>query len=296
MNIHQTKAHADFLRSIGWIIEEKIIRGTRVYAFVRELPVLSISVLKLQRICPKLIDEEWIEYLEKKYHVYETLVEIDELDLYPKTIDLAKFMPAADFMLTTKTRIIDLSQSEDLMLAAMKPKTRYNIHVASKHALFTSIWSTKVIAGNDDLFEMIYGLLRTNAARIKMLLLPKQWIKKQFGCFGNDGFVIGVFDAKKRLVNAAVFYCSDTTCSYNHNGSTEIGRRFMGPTLAVWEGIKEGKRRGSLTFDFDGVFDERYPHTQKRFQGFGRFKEGFGGNELYFQPMYRKMRNPLSLW
>jgi lipid II:glycine glycyltransferase (peptidoglycan interpeptide bridge formation enzyme) len=285
MNIHQTKAHARFLRSIGWKVES--------LAYIRTLPLLPISILKLQRV--KLEDIDWtsVTALQKKYHVYETLIELDQLDDKPQVIEIPGFKPAADFMLTTKTRIIDLTQSENQLLSAMKPKTRYNIHVAQKNSLTATIWSTQHVAKNNELFEVVYGLLRDNAKRIQMLLLPKSWIKKQFECFGNDGFVVGVF-RDEQLLNVAVFYCSDTTCSYNHNGSIEISRRFMGPTLAVWAGMREGKRRGLSLFDFDGVFDERYPKRQSRFKGFGRFKEGFGGSEFYFPPMYRKFRNPIK--
>lgn len=292
MNFHQTEAYARFLRLIGWRVE---ICGA-VRAFVRPLPFLPISFMKLQRVSVNRINWDWVKRLERKYHVYETVIEPDELSPTPPQIDarlLSRgFKPATDFMLTTKTRIIDLTAAEATMLAAMKPKTRYNIHVAEKHHLKTKVWTMDTVVGDEFLFQNYYELLVRNAKRIKMLLLPKAWIRKQFVAFGNRGFVVGAISVDSTaLLNAAAFFTSKDTCSYSHNGSTTLGRKQMAPTLTIWEGIREGKRRGLTRFDFDGVYDERFP-TQKRFQGFGRFKEGFGGEELYFPPMYRRFRWP----
>jgi len=297
MNFHQTAEQASFLKSIGWIVEEKMVSGTLVRAYIRVLPLISISLLKLQRILPDQIDWEWISTLQRKYRVYETNIELNTGSAQPPTAqeDLVShgFHAAHDYFLTTKTRVIDLTQSEDQLLAAMKPKMRYNIHLTEKHNLTTTVWSAKEVAEQPDLFDAYYALLKQNAWRIKMLLLPQDWIKKQLEAYGKTSFVIGITQKDSHeLLAASLFFTSDTTCSYSHNGSTALGRQLMAPSLLVWEGMKTGKRRGLIDFDFDGVYDERYPDQQKRFQGFGRFKAGFGGKELYFPPMYHQLRWP----
>jgi len=49
----------------------------------------------------------------------------------------------------------------------------------------------------------------------------------------------------------------------------------------------EGKRRGCRWFDFDGLYDERYQPTEA-WQGFTRFKLGFGGQETTYMGSYVK--------
>lgn len=295
MNFHQTEAHAQFLQSIGWRIESC---GKRfdAQAFIRPLPILPLSLLKLQRVKPGQFDWDKVIQLEKNNHVYETVIELDTLSDQPPLLiqELLNhgFHPVDDYMLTTKTRIIDLNQSKEIILAAMKPKTRYNIHLAKKHHLCSIVWTMDEVANSTLLFQNYYDLLVQNAKRIKMLLLPKEWIYKQLIAFGKQGFVVGVTQKDSSvLLNAAAFFTSIDTCSYSHNGSTAAGRTLMAPTFTIWKGIGEAKRRRLAFFDFDGVYDERFP-KQQRFRGFGRFKAGFGGTELYFPPMYRKYRWP----
>lgn len=296
MNFHQTAEHAGFLESIGWTVEKQTCNEQVVRAFIRKLPGLPLSLMKLQRISLNDIDWEWVERLQQKYHVYETDIELEGLFSTPPSQVVALveygFRPGTDYMLTTKTRVVDIRQGDEQLLSAMKPKTRYNIHLAERK-LASQIWGAHEVCSSMKLFDAYFTLLKQNARRIGMLLLPKDWIYKQLQSFGARGFVIGVTQKdSSELVAASLFFTSDTTCSYSHNGSTEEGRKLMAPSLVIWEGMKEGKRRGLQDFDFDGVYDERYPKRQKRFQGFGRFKAGFGGEELYFHPMYKQLRWP----
>lgn len=290
MNIHQTEAHGRFLELIGWQVLRHRYKETTTYYFLRKILFLPIYFLKIQRLPLELIDWKFVEKIKAKNRVVETVIEIDQMD--PSPVEMPElveknYVPARDFMLTTKTRMIDLEKSELQLIKAMKPKTRYNIKKSEDNNLIPRIVGLEEVVKNYNLFEQYYELLKQNARRIGMLLIPKSWILKQWQAFGKNGFVIEI-RKKEELLAIATFYVSDNTCSYNLNGSTERGRKFFAPSMAVWEGMREGKRRGLKLFDFDGVCDERYPKTQKRFAGFGRFKAGFGGEEVYFPPMYRK--------
>jgi len=296
MNFHQTKEHTTFLESIGWIVENRTRNKQVVRAFIRKIPGLPLSLMKLQRIYLRDIDWKWVKQLQQKYQVYETDVELEGLSSTPPTTEAGLtergYTPVQGYMLTTKTRVVDLSLDESALLSAMKPKTRYNIHLAEKR-LVPYMWGAGEVARSATLFCDYYSLLQQNARRINMLLLPRSWIHKQLLAFDTHGFVIGVSQKNtSELIAASLFFTSQTTCSYSHNGSTALGRQLMAPSLVIWEGMKEGKRRGLQDFDFDGVYDERYPKQQRRFQGFGRFKAGFGGEEGYFAPMYRQLRWP----
>ncbi|MBI3577491.1 peptidoglycan bridge formation glycyltransferase FemA/FemB family protein [Candidatus Gottesmanbacteria bacterium] len=65
-------------------------------------------------------------------------------------------------------------------------------------------------------------------------------------------------------------------------GATKKGKKLFTPTLLVWEALKLSKQRGCTAFDFVGVWDERLPHYGGTWKGFTKFKEGFGGEEIYY--------------
>jgi lipid II:glycine glycyltransferase (peptidoglycan interpeptide bridge formation enzyme) len=65
-------------------------------------------------------------------------------------------------------------------------------------------------------------------------------------------------------------------------GATKKGKKLFAPTLLVWEALKVSKKRKMKYFDFIGVWDERTPRKNTEWKGFTKFKEGFGGKELYY--------------
>lgn len=65
-------------------------------------------------------------------------------------------------------------------------------------------------------------------------------------------------------------------------GATKEGKKLFAPTLLVWESLRHAKRHSCTLFDFVGVWDERLPKENLSWIGFTKFKEGFGGKELYY--------------
>lgn len=60
------------------------------------------------------------------------------------------------------------------------------------------------------------------------------------------------------------------------------GKQLFAPTLLVWEALKLAKKRGCTVFDFEGIYDSRFPKAAESWKGFTRFKEGFGGKKVTF--------------
>jgi lipid II:glycine glycyltransferase (peptidoglycan interpeptide bridge formation enzyme) len=50
--------------------------------------------------------------------------------------------------------------------------------------------------------------------------------------------------------------------------------------------MKEAKKRGSLVWDFEGIFDQRFPN--KDILGYTHFKKSFGGKEIEFPGAFTK--------
>ena len=62
--------------------------------------------------------------------------------------------------------------------------------------------------------------------------------------------------------------------------TSEVGRQSGAHYKLVWEELLKAKEMGMKYFDFEGVFDPRWP--QKKWIGFTEFKRRFGGKLVQF--------------
>ena len=64
------------------------------------------------------------------------------------------------------------------------------------------------------------------------------------------------------------------------------GRKNLVQYKIVWEGILWAKKLGAKRFDFEGIYDDRFP--QKSWAGFSAFKKKFGGEVITYPGAYSK--------
>jgi lipid II:glycine glycyltransferase (peptidoglycan interpeptide bridge formation enzyme) len=288
-DLRQTKEWAEYLKKIGWVVEEYRDSGVRVLGYVRQIPFMPFSILKIQRVKKEQISDGWLRAIQKKHRAVVSYIELDyqlrelEPGELPELVKMG-YKTTWNGMLPTKTRIIDLGFSNEELLKQMKAKTRYNIGLAKKHGLGLKIIDGQELIKDTVTFEALYRVIQTNALRVGLFGVSKAWYRALFRAFGNKAYG-ALINREQRLLAGAVFLTTKDTSYYFYNGSVEEGRKLMAPTLAVWVGMEEARRRGLTTFDFDGVSDERHP--TKKWQGFTRFKEGFGGKAVYYPKALR---------
>ena len=271
MDLRQTNEWAGYMTRMGWRVE--YFRGW--LAYLRKIPLTPFSILKIQRVNPKDIDVAWVEKLEKKYRVITTYIEPN------KPMEIPGFHKTWNGMLPTKSWILDLGLSNQDLLGQMKAKTRYNVKLANSRQFS--------VRSNTKTSEEFERLLVGNERRVGLFGMGLHKIRAEVEAFRERVFTIEV-SKNDDLLAGAIFLCTKDAAYYMQNGSTQVGRKLMAPTLVVWEGIKEAKRRGLKYFDFDGVSDEIHPI--KRWLGFTRFKEGFGGKGVHYPQALVKYRWP----
>lgn len=251
IDLRQTQEYAEYMRQIGWQVER-----VPDWLYIKKIPFLPWSMAKLQRA--KNVDWKLVARVKKKHRIIKLITEE---------------------MVAKKTIWINLRKSEKELLKAMKPKTRYNIGVAKRRGVKIKIANGKWLMANGNTRNDFFGLLQQNAKRLGIFGMPQKWFKAQVKAFGKKCFAtLAYFDDE--LVAGNFFMTSSDGCFYSHNGSTEWGRKLMAPSLCAWEGMKEAKRRGLKTFDFEGIYDGS--RWLRRWRGFTRFKRGFGGKEITF--------------
>lgn len=159
-----------------------------------------------------------------------------------------------------KTLILDLNQDEETLLAAMKPKTRYNIKIAQKHGLI-------IKEAKEDGFDLFWELMVKTCARDGIKSHPKGYYQKQLKI---PGFKLVLAWWQNKAIAGAIIGDFGDTRTYVHGASDYEFRDKMAPYLLQWEMIREAKKLGLNHYDFWGA-DQSNP----KWAGVTRFKIGF---------------------
>lgn len=243
-DIRQGAAYAKFIRSIGWRVER--IGGINVF-------IRSLGIAKIQRIVPPL---RWnnVNKVLKENRVWITKLEPITLGKLPSGFRQDNWP-----LLATKTLRVDLDN--------IKPKkdARYCIRktLSTKHEILKSD------------FGVFYKLWKKSAG-IKGLWVPSE--KDYFSlinAFEKNAFCVTIDN-----LAGAVVLIHQKTAYYYYAACLPAGKQLHLPYLVVWELMKEAKKRGCKIWDWEGIYDERWPN--KGWKGFTHFKKSFGGYEAEF--------------
>lgn len=200
-------------------------------------------------------------------------------------IDPAEPLPPAEFssaaaasLQPAATVYLDCSPpDDDALLAAMHPKTRYNIRLALRRGVTVRAGGPPV---GSAAFESFWRLLSQTADRDGFRPHPVEHYRILFDVRSND-FSNRLFLAELdgASVAAAVVNCyiPSGTAVYLHGASSRRHRAAMAPHLLHWHIIRHLRSAGLGTYDFGGVDEVRWP-------GLTRFKRGFGGRVHAFPP------------
>ncbi len=264
MDLRQSKEFARYMKSSGWVVE----KVNACYVYLRKLPLLPPLIMKLQYPDPPVPFGK-VEKLVKKYKPLK--VEIQPLKKESGFEKHAYKLGGGGHV--TKTLLIDLTQSEKKILSQMKKDARYGIRKAEKEKL-------QIIEVID--LEKFHGIWRQSVGWRKYVpsLKTLNRLKKAFG-------KRAVFLAANDLAGTVILLTGDSAYYY-YAFTSKKGRREMAQYLLVWKGIKLSKKRGCRLFDFEGIYDKRFP--VKAWQGFSHFKKSFGGKEIEYPGCFTRSR------
>lgn len=182
--------------------------------------------------------------------------------------------------------LIDLTKSEDQLLAAMYPKTRYNIRVAQKHKV-------EVYDSTDDAdFEIYLKLYFETTRRQKYFghtphyhrllwqtLRPAGMARVLIARYQQPG------TSYQTPLVAWMLLSFGDTLYYPYGGSSVEHKEVMASNLVAWEAIRLGKRLGLKTFDMWGALGPQAKENDPWY-GFHRFKAGYGTKLVEYAGTY----------
>lgn len=188
-------------------------------------------------------------------------------------------LPKSHHPLFTKyTFVLDLTKSEEELLAAMHPKTRYNIRVAQKHGV--------VVRKDNDAFDTYLALTKETTNRQGFYAHNEQYHQTMWDIMHKAG-IAHLFTAtyNNEVLSAWIVFVFGDTVYYPYGSSSRNHREVMAPTLLLWEIAKWAKQQGLKKFDLWGAMGPN-PDEHDPWFGFHRFKEGFSPTLVEFIGSY----------
>ena len=209
------------------------------------------------------------------------------------------FRRAAADIQPPDTVVVDLSPPALDILAAMKPKWRYNIGLAEKRGVSVSpavedldasseagaSWEAGDGAAPRD-FGLFYGLMRETAGRDGIAVHGAEYYRALFeACACAGAGDSGAVPLRLRLyvarhegdcLAAVVILFRGKQATYLYGASSNAKRNLMAPYALQWRAMLDAKAAGCDSYDLFGIPpDENPAHPMA---GLYRFKTGFGGS------------------
>jgi len=184
-------------------------------------------------------------------------------------------------------QIIDISPSEEEILAQMREKGRYNIRVAQKHG---------VIIEKSENIDEFYQIFCQTARRDGFQIRPKQYFENMMQILAPKNYaelLVARYNNKTIAAEIVTYY--NETASYLYGASSNEQRNLMAPYLLHWEAIRRAKEKGCQYYDLLAVAPEGI--EKHKYAGISRFKRQFGGRtvqivgsyDLVFQPFWYRV-------
>lgn len=167
------------------------------------------------------------------------------------------------------TITLDLTQSEDDLLAAMSQNTRRKVRTAGKKGV------TIREASPDDL-QTLYALYKVTGARDEFLIRPPEYYERAWHDFLRDGLAHALIaEVDGEPVAHVILFHFGAKCWYFYGASSDTHREKMPNYLLQWEAMRWAKAAGYTIYDMWGapdIFDEA-----DSMWGVYQFKRGFRG-------------------
>ncbi len=192
-----------------------------------------------------------------------------ENEAVPRLLRARGWQPSAEQIQFRNTMLTDLRPAGDDLLAAMKPKWRYNIRLAARKGV-------RVRAGSHADLPAFYAMYAETGARDGFIIRPFEYYQDAWGSFMEAGLAhMLLAELEEELLAGLILFHFGPTAWYMYGASRNVHREVMPNHLLQWEAMHWAKARGCTTYDWWGAPDTL--EESDRMWGVYKFKEGFGG-------------------
>ncbi len=203
--------------------------------------------------------------------------------------------PAPFHLHAQNTVILDLTKSEDELLANMRRQTRYEVRRSAKLELVVKKGTS------DELFKEFHSVQVDTAKRQNFIPPNMDELEAYHGVFKNNATIYYVetsknltIDGKKVIegepegeyipagtkINYGLFIDYGEEVEYFEAASTEYGHLVPGAYAMLWQAAQDYKKKGLKRFNLWGIAPPNQPNH--RYAKVTTFKTGFGGEQVEF--------------
>lgn len=221
--------------------------------------------------------------------------ELDDAPEHRARLTGLGFRPSPHTVQPQRSLVIDLRPDEAGLLAAMKPKTRYNIGLARKKDV-----TARLAAAPADV-ELFVALMAETGRRDGFGVHTPDYYRRAYALFAPLGQCALVLAEYGGVALAGVMaFALGPRSWYFYGASSDRERQRMAPYLAQWEAMRWAKAQGAASYDLWGVPDADEAALEAGFEtrhdglwGIYRFKRGFGGRLVRTVGAWDRVYNPL---
>lgn len=191
--------------------------------------------------------------------------------------------------------VLDVTPSEDKLLASFKQKTRYNIKVAEKKGVTVSVDNSPAA------FERYLHLTEETTKRQGFYAHSRDYHLKMWETLNNSQIInsqilklsahLLVARYKGEIITTWVLFKFGDTLYYPYGASTREHREVMANNLVMWEAIKLAKKWGCKYLDMWGALGDE-PDKKDPWYGFHTFKAGYGARHVEYMGTWDYVAKP----
>ncbi|MDK2821162.1 MAG: hypothetical protein PWP31_1127 [Clostridia bacterium] len=308
-----------FLQSYGWgevkattgwkpfrlVLEDRNRIIAAVSLLKRQIPYIGKSILYAPRgpvvdfHNPSLFDEVLaaIERVARKQGAI--LLKIDP-DIPETDIKVKKLLEEKGFRLSTGGEgfdgvqprhvfRLDITPSEEELLANMASKTRYNIRLAKRRGV-----EIKEDCNIEDL-KIFYEILKETTIRDRFLVRSYSYFETMWREMVERGYAkLFLAYYKGQAIAGTLAFIMGDKAWYLYGASSNKHRNVMPNYLIQWSMIKWAKENGCTIYDFRGVPGDL--NEDNPLYGLYRFKKGFNGEFTEFVGEYDLVYSNFYYW
>jgi len=258
-DLRQTKEWANYLSSWGWEVEEVDCQEqTKARILIRKFPFTPVSFFKLQRFFGKPNLEKILEIKKRHRVVYSIIEPLSKEGILPG------YRQLSSYYVPSKTTVIDLSKPINKIFSAFSKTTRNILYKTS---------SVKIIETDLKTFYPAWK------AASKTYVPPYSRINILLSVFGPKAKLL-ISQCNGKPLSGLLLLSSKDTANYFYSWTNPVGRQKNTHYYLIWQTLQDAQKNGLKYFDFEGIFDSRFPN--KKWLGFSDFKKKFGGTEISY--------------
>ncbi|HEY9635359.1 MAG TPA: peptidoglycan bridge formation glycyltransferase FemA/FemB family protein [Coleofasciculaceae cyanobacterium] len=255
----------------GLFLEDKLIGGC-IFYFYPHTSQAKLLIAPGAPLLPPTRAEEGMQFLREKAAALAKELGVIALRFEPlwtqKPDCFAGFVRAPVDLLASETLLVDLRPDEAEMLAAMKPKGRYNVRLSGRYGVETEFTT------DSQTIPVFYDLFWETVKRQEFFGEPYSFfINLCQTLFAAKMAEIGLARWRGKVLAAIIVVYWGERATYLYGGRSFEHPEVMAPYALHWAAMQRAKARGCTVYDFYG-FTRDPNHAYAKFS---QFKSQFGG-------------------